>query len=178
MSSLLLMTQRQLASAGYSVTTNDDRDGSIVLFESDSILGFVLFFPDAATLLEGWGSASQRVLQAAQFALRRAERKAWNAYLIFLTDGVGDYAQNIEIGAIEENLVGTRKLAKAGVSNVEDLRLALLPLLAIQNAPRLDAIDMPLEIRMRTTELPTELIEAFLGGASESILTQLLETSQ
>lgn len=178
MSALLSMAQEQLVGAGYAVATADDQDGPVLLFENDSILGFVLCFPDAAALLERWQSASQRVLQTAQFALRKAERKAWNAYLVFLAEAEGDYGENIMLGAIEEDLVGTRKLARAGIANAEAVRAALLPLLAIQNAPRLDAVDMPAEIRLRTTELPNELVDAFLSGAGESTLAQLLEAGQ
>jgi hypothetical protein len=178
MSVLAPLVQEQLAAAGYAVSTADDQDGPVVLFENDSILGFVLCFSDAATLLERWRPSSQRVLQAAQFSLRRAERKAWNAYLVFLAETAGDYGQSIMLGGIEEDLVGTRKIARAGIGDGEDIRGALLPLLAIQNAPRLDAVDMPAEIRLRTTELPSELVDAFLSGAAESTLVQLLEAGQ
>ena len=178
MSNILGIVQEQLLAAGYSVGTTDDQHGPVLLFENDSILGFVLCFADAATLLERWQATSQRVLQSAQSALRRAERKAWNAYLVFLAETAGDYGQNIMLGGIEENLVGTRKIARAGIADPADVRAALLPLLAIQNAPRLDAIDMPGEIRLRTTELPGDLVDAFLSGAAESTLLQVLEAGQ
>lgn len=178
MSDILGMVQEQLLAGGYSVGTADDQDGPVVLFENDSILGFVLCFADAADLLERWQVTSQRVLQSAQFALRRAERKAWNAYLVFLAEAPGDYGQNIMLGGIEEDLVGTRKIARAGIADAEDVRAALLPLLAIQNAPRLDAVDMPAEIRLRTSELPGELVDAFLSGAAESTLLQVLEAGK
>ena len=178
MSALLSMAQEQLIGAHYAVSTANDQDGVVLLFEDDTILGFVLFFPDAATLLQQWQPISQRVLQAAQLALRRAESKAWNAYLVLLAEAEGDYGQHVMLGGIEEDLVGTRKIARAGIANVEDVRAALLPLLAIQNAPRLDAVDMPAEIRLRTTELPSELVDAFLSGATENTLSQLLDTGQ
>jgi hypothetical protein len=178
MSAILSMVQEQLLGAEYAVATADDQDGPVILFENDSILGFVLYFADATTLLERWQPTSRRVLESAQFALRRAERKAWNAYLIFLAEAPGDYGQNIMLGAIEEDLVGTRKIARAGIDSTDDVHAALLPLLSVQNAPRLDAVDMTAEIRLRTTELPSELVEAFLGGASESTLAQLLEAGQ
>lgn len=177
MTDLLSMVQQQLTAEGYSVEKGTDRERSILLFENDCILGFVLCFSDARALLNEWEGASQRVLHAAHFALKRADQKAWNTYVIFLTESEGDYGENIKIGAIEENLTGTRKLAKAGVSSTDNLKLALLPLCGIQNAPRLDAINMPVEIQMRTSELPLELIEAFLHGANESTLIQLLEAS-
>lgn len=178
MSALLGLVQDALIAGGYSVTTADDQDGPVLLFESDSILGFVLAFPDASALLERWQPSSQRVLEAAKFALRRAERKAWNTYFVFLAQEAGDYGQNILLGSIEEDLVGTRKIARAGISGMEEVRAAMLPLLALQNAPHLDAVDMAAEIRLRTTELPSELVDAFLRGASDATLAQLLEASQ
>lgn len=178
MSQILSLVQEELLAGGYAVATTDDKDGPVILFESDTILGFVLCFPDASTLLQRWQPMSQRVLQAAQFALRRAERKAWNTYLVFLSEAAGDYGQNILLGTIEEDLVGTRKIARAGIKGIEEVRAAILPLLAIQNAPRLDAVDMAAEIRLRTTELPSELVEAFLSGTSDANLAQLLEASQ
>lgn len=178
MSALLSIVQEQLVGAGYAVATADGQDGPVLLFENDSILGFVLCFPDATAVLEQWVSSSQRVLLTAQFALRRAERKAWNTYLVFLAAADGDPGQNMMLGLIEEDLVGTRKIARAGITNAEGVRTALLPLLAIQNAPHLDAVDMQAEIRLRTTELPNELVDAFLSGAAESTLTHLLEADQ
>jgi hypothetical protein len=178
MNAILSAVQEQLVAGGYAVTTAASQDGPVVLFENDFVLGFVLVFPDAATLLETWPASSQRVLHAAQFALRRAERKAWNVYLVLLTEAAADYGQNILLGSIEEDLIGTRKIARARIADSEDIRGALLPLLAIQNAPRLDAVDMPAEIKLRTTELPSELVDAFLNGASDGVMAQLLEGSQ
>lgn len=76
---------------------------------------------------------------------------------------------------IEEDLTGTRKIARAGIGDVEQLRTALLPLLPIQSAPSLGAVDMPAEIRLRTTELPKRAIEAYLSGAHEASVIQVLE---
>lgn len=178
MSALLSIVQEQLFDAQYAVATTSYQTDTVLLFEDDTVLGFVLCFSDAATLIKRWQPSSHRVLQTAQLALRRAERKAWNAYLVLLAEAEGDYGQNVMLSAIEEDLVGTRKIARAGIANSEDVRAALLPLLAIHNAPRLDAVDMPAEIRLRTTELPSELIDAFLSDATESTLSQLLESGQ
>ncbi len=178
MTDIIEMAKQQLVDNGYSARTTDDDDGPVLMFENNSVLGFVMCFPDAEILLDRWQATSQRILKSAQFALRRAERKAWNAYLVFLTPSPGDYGEKIMLGGIEEDLVGTRKIARAGIVDAAGVCSALLPLLAIRNAPRLDAVDMPAEIRLRTTELPSELVEGFLSGASESTLIQLLEEGQ
>ncbi|QOG07272.1 hypothetical protein IGS74_03125 [Aureimonas sp. OT7] len=176
--SILHLAARQLDDAGYSVAVLTDDDIQYLAFEGDTILGFVLAFDDAGALIERWHQDSKRVLKASQFGLRRAETKAWNAYVILLTDGISNYASTISLGAIEEDLMGTRKIARAGVSSEDDMRAALLPLLNMQHAPRLDAVDMSGEIRLRTSELPSELIDAFVGGAPDATILQLLEASQ
>lgn len=171
-----IWVQEILTEAEYGVGRMDGPDGEIELFESDSVLGFVLVFNDPDALISNWQAASSRTLLANQFALRRAESKAWNAYFVFLAEAPGDYGQNITLGAIEEDLVGTRKIARAGISTKEDCRLALLPLLPVQTAPRLETIDMAAEIRLRTSELPDSLVDAYLAGAGEALMTQLLES--
>jgi hypothetical protein len=167
-----------LAEAGYTVGNLATPKGDVVTFENDTVLGFVLRYADAGTMLANWRADSTDALTAAQFLLRRADAKAWNTYILVLADEPGDYGQTISIGAIEEDLVGTRKLARAGVGVGEELRSALLPLLPIQNAPRLEAVDITAEIRLRTSELPTDIVETFLSGASETTLLQLLEAGQ
>ncbi len=175
---VLQIVSQQLSEANYSVATLEEPSIKYLAFEGDTVLGFVLPFPDARSLIENWRSHSQQVLKAAQFGLRRAEAKSWNAYLILLAAGPTDYGVSVALSAIEEDLTGTRKIARAGIGNEDDARGALLPLLAIQNAPQLDAVDMAAEIRLRTTELPADLVEAFVGGAPEAAILQMLETGQ
>ena len=146
-------------------------------FENDTILGFVLHYVDPKTLIDSWYRDSAAVLLSAQFLLRRSETKAWNAYFVILADNPPDYGQSITIGSIEEDQVGTRKIARAGAAASEVLRSALLPLLPIQNAPRIEAVDMAGEVRLRTHELPSELIETFLSEAPDAALLQVLEAS-
>ena len=178
MSETLTALRTHLSDAGYSIGILDTFDGTVTTFENDTVLGFVLHYPDAADLIEKWNTASARVLDNAQFALRQAGTKAWNAYLVLLADAAGDYGQNIMLGNIEEDLVGTRKIARAGVAAPDVLRNALMPLLSIQNAPRLETVDMVAEIRLRTSELPPELVEGFLSNASDSVLLKILESGQ
>lgn len=167
-----------LTEAGYSVAMLGDAEAAYVAFEGDTVLGFVLEFPDVRSLIELWRTRSQQVLQASQFGLRRAEAKAWNAYLILLTSEPADYGAAVMLSAIEEDLTGTRKIVRAGVATDLEARGALLPLLSIQNAPQLDAVDMAAEIRLRTPELPAEIVDGFLAGSPDATLLQMLEAGQ
>ena len=167
-----------LTRSGYNIGILETQEGPITTFENDTVLGFVLHFHDAATLIEEWRTSSLHVLDDARLSLRQAGAKAWNTYLVLLADEAGDYGENLTLGSIEEDLVGTRKIARAGVAHAEELRAALMPLLGIQNAPRLDKVDMIDEIRLRTSELPAELVEGFLSNASDSVLFQFLENKE
>jgi hypothetical protein len=55
------------------------------------------------------------------------------------------------------------------------LNRALLPLLPVQSAPILDAVDSKSEIRQRATEISPKLLDAFLSEADEQIVLQILE---
>ena len=170
--------RQQLINGGYSIGELNARDCHVVIFENATVLGFVFFYSDSAALLENWRSDSERVLREAQFSLRKAGEKAWNTYTVFLADNRTNPDDGIKLQAIEENLVGTRKIARTGVNSIEELRLALLPLSGIQNAPRLEPIDMESEIRLRTSELPEDLVDGFIGDAPNSVMTQLLESGR
>ena len=168
--------RQQLIDEGYSVGELHTRDRDVVIFENATVLGFVFFYSDSAALLDNWRSDSERVLREAQFSLRQAGEKSWNTYTVFLAENRTNTDDGIKLQSIEENLVGTRKIARTGVKSTEEMRLALLPLLGIQNAPRLEPIDMVSEIRLRTSELSEDLVNGFIADAPQSLLTQLLES--
>jgi hypothetical protein len=170
--------QELLVEAGYSIGRLSTPKGDVMTFENDTVVGFVLHYADAETMLSDWRDRSTDVLTAAQFRLRRLDTKAWNAYFLLLADEPGSYGQTIAIGAIEEDLVGTRKIARAGTAIAAEARSALLALLPIQNSPKLESVDLSAEIRLRTSELPDEVMETFLSSASESTVLQLLEADQ
>lgn len=77
--------------------------------------------------------------------------------------------------SIEEDLTGARKIVRGGVSSPDSLQAALIALLPLRHAPRLEAVDMRAEIKLRTTELPSRAVEAFLSGMPEAAITQILE---
>jgi hypothetical protein len=79
------------------------------------------------------------------------------------------------LAAIEEDLTGTRKIARSDIRDISDVEAALLPLLPLQSAPKLDAVDMVTEIRQRSTELTPRAVEAFLSGTDVSLVLQVIE---
>jgi hypothetical protein len=173
---LLEESERLLQNVEISTQLIETSRGKALTFESDTVLGFIMAYENCALLIERWSADMGALVAENQLGLRRAQSKAWNTYTVFLAMGEANYAQKIALSSIEENLTGTRKLARAGVDDSEDLRAALLPLLPIQHAPHLEPVDMSAEIKLRTTELPTRVIDAFLAPqAPETSVVQILE---
>jgi hypothetical protein len=172
---LITESERLLSGAGYSAWIRKNGVRDIVLFEGTTVLGFVFGYETVAELLRSWAEDAKTAIATNQLGLRRAQIKAWNAYTIFLGKDKADFAQTVMLGTIEEDLAATRKIARAGVSSTEDLHAALLALLPIQSAPRLEAVDMAAEVRLRTTELPNRVVQAFLSDASETLVAKLIE---
>jgi hypothetical protein len=172
---LLEESDRLLRTAEISTRLIETTRGKALAFEGATILGFVLGYADCAQLIEQWRNDAIALVAEYQLSLRRAQDKAWNTYTLFLAAAEANYGERVALSTIEEDLTGTRKLARAGIMDTEQLHAALLPLLPIQNAPHLEAVDMQSEIRLRTTELPTPTVDAFLSGAQEVSVVQILE---
>lgn len=167
-----------LGDCGYDIGFLPNANREVITFENNTVLGFIINYEQPGELLEKWSDDSKNVLENAQFALRRSDEKAWNVYFVFLALEQASYSESILMAALEENLVGTRKIARASARDLEELRLALLPLLPIQNNPRLDAVDILDEIRLRTSEIPKQAIDALLMGAHDGAVLTLLEEGQ
>jgi hypothetical protein len=172
---LLEESHRLLNASNILTNVIDTPRGKVLAFEGVTALGFIIPYSGAAGLLESWSADAAALISEHQLSFRRAQAKAWNAYTVFLSAGPANYGEQVALNVIEEDLTGTRKIARAGIGDVEQLRTALLPLLPIQTAPSLGAVDMPAEIRLRTTELPERAIEAYLSGAHEASVIQVLE---
>lgn len=177
MSDILNSSSELLREAGYSNEQVSIGQREALVFEGDTVLGFLFSYDTVADLTKNWATDSDNAIAAYQFGLRKSGIKAWNTYLVLLTSEPPDYARMVSLGAIEEDLGGTRKIVRAGVRDISDLGAALLPLRRLQSAPRLEAVDMKREIRERTTELPPRAVDAFLSGAEESLVLQVLEES-
>lgn len=177
MSEILQSSSELLREAGYAAEQVTIGHREALVFEGDTVLGFLFAYDSAVDLMRGWTADSDNAIAAYQFGLRKSGIKAWNTYLVLLTPEPADYARIVSLGAIEENLTGTRKIARAGIRDLADLGAALLPLRPLQSAPRLEAVDMKKEIRERATELPPRAVDAFFSNADESVVLQVLEES-
>jgi hypothetical protein len=164
-----------LKDVGFSTAAASVEGRNALAFEDATVLGFILIYDSPRQLIANWSLHTNGIIQSYQLGLRRAGSKAWNTYVVLLAIDVPDYAETVALSAIEEDLAGTRKIARAGIADAADLRAALLPLLPLQRAPKLEAVDIVTEIRERTTELPPRAVEAFLSTAEETVVLQVLE---
>jgi len=144
-------------------------------FENDTILGFVVIYKTAKELIHSWKPDADRVALLHRDALQAARQKAWNTYLVLISEEEADISQTLLLGQIEEDLEAMRKIAKAGATNAANIRTALLPLLPFRSMPSLDPIEMTKEIQARSTEIDADLVAAFLSNAEEALVMQLLE---
>lgn len=168
-------TEALLTQTGFTAARSTAKGREVLMFEDDTVLGFVFSYDDAQSLIGRWQEDSEAAVTSHQLALRRAGPKAWNTYVVFLASGEATHSQLAALSAIEEDLTGTRKIARAEIKDASDVKAALLPLLPLQSAPKLDAVDMIMEIRQRATELPPRAIEAFVSGVDESVVLQVIE---
>ncbi len=175
MKEILHFSSEVLHEAGYTSERSTIGQREVLVFEGHTAIGFLFAYDTVADLVDGWLADSDRAIATYRFGLRKSGIKAWNTYLVLLTSEPTDYARMVALGAIEEDLGGTRKIVRAGIRDLTDLGAALLPLRQLLSAPRLEAVDMKIEIRERTTELPPRVVDAFLSGIDESIVLQVLE---
>jgi hypothetical protein len=168
----------QILKEGGVLTARSSSPFQLLMFEDATVLGFIIEYDSSAALLENWNRHADTVVGHYQMALRRSALKAWNVSFFFLAAGTADMREQAAFTAIEEDLVGTRKIARAGIQSLADAREALLSLLPIQNAPSIEAVDMSSEIRLRTSELPSMAIDAFVQRADATTVLQLMGSSE
>ncbi|WP_430418955.1 hypothetical protein [Phenylobacterium sp.] len=164
---------RSLRASGFDII--EDAAENSISFENDSVLGFAIFYATAKDLLEGWTTATEKIIAKHQFELRMAGAKAWNTYALLIAEQDPAGPEAIALSLVEEDLSGFRKIARAGCGSPAELNRALLPLLPLQSSPALEAVDSRLEVRLRATELAAPILEAFLSDADEQVVLQLLE---
>lgn len=166
-----------LEAANYTHFLVENTDLPCIGFENDLSFGFIFCYPTTEKLLERWRNDNGEILSRFQFQLRTAGEKSWNAYSIFFSFGGSDNAQNLLLTRIEEDLSGTRKIARSIAAETDGIRSGLLPLLSIQNPPILGPVDMVEEIRARASGLPVVAVDAFLVSAPNGEVLRLMERS-
>jgi hypothetical protein len=174
---LVISSDQVFVEAGFATRQVLIRDRQALLFEDGTVLGFLFAYENPAELIGRWENDAEAAVSSHQLGLRRGGQKAWNTYVVLLAGAAADFGESIRIGAIEEDLTGTRKIAFAGIKDLSDIRAALLPLMPIQSAPKLEAADIANEIRQRTTQLPRRAVDAFLSDADDAVVIQVLEES-
>jgi hypothetical protein len=175
MNDLISNSVEVLSVAGYAVRPISAQKREALAFENSVCIGFVIAYDDTDVLLSEWEYDSKAIIGHYGLALRRAGEKAWNVYLVLVSRELRNETRQARLGEIEEDLVGTRKIARDGISDAGELRSALLALLPLQSPPKLEAIDMLAEIRMRASDVDEKGVAAFLSSADESMVLQLLE---
>lgn len=172
---ILHVARETLMQAEYSVDRIGDDARPALVFEGDAYLGFVLAYPDVPTLQALRVSDANQLIARFTPELRLADEKAWNVYVVWLAQGDATEAQEAELALLEEDLAGTRKVAAGGIETASDVEAALANLLPLKTPPALNAVDVPAEIRSRTTELDPRAVQSFLSGASASQVAQALQ---
>ncbi len=140
--------QITLQEAHYSTWLTAVDDLEVIGFEDEAVMGFACIFTDITTMLSHWRDIETRLLVKHAASLQKAGEKTWNVYSVFLSQAAPDTTQAREIRWIEEDQERTRKLASGGVTDQQALVTSLLPLLPLQNQPRLDREDFDVTQRL------------------------------
>ena len=180
----LTTAETELSKVGYETWQKPD-ETKRVYFEDRSVFGMVTTYGSVQDLIDEHEDRQDQFLKGNESALRSAgnQEKVWNAYTVHLT--FGDFPENAreraeqenEIFRIEENFRGTRKIARANVTDNEDIVDALLPLLPIRRNPSLAAEDYRQQLE---DELSEEFSDAFLrvldeNASADNIVSDLLQ---
>lgn len=140
-------------------------DKSIVCFEDGSLMGFLCTFPTVDHLLRDWEKTEFTILDRHQFMLRQAGDKAWNVYSCYLTTETPIPTQRRPLSSIDEDLHRTRKIARAGIVTLDDLKHALAPILPIENSQQNFPNDLEHRLRQKLDGYPAGALDKFFADA-------------
>jgi hypothetical protein len=168
---IVSQSQVILRDAGYAT---HELGPAAMTFEDDTLLGFVHVFPDVGTLLAEWISVQRAVLARSAPQLRMSREKAWNVYALFLTGARPKADEQRALDAIEEDFAATRKIARAPIGTLADLRQALLPLLPIIPGREATVSDYQTKLRGRLSMLPPAAVDAIIGTTEPDDIARIL----
>ena len=168
------LARRILADAGYSIS-RPVQDS--LVFEDQTILGFVRSFESVEALVESWHRDEERFVKERALSLRRDPSKAWNIYSVFLCSEQCPPFLKAQLGSIEEDFVATRKIAQAGIQDDADVVSALLPVLPLRGIPEVK-VDSPFDrFISRARAVSPGIIEGLVSDAwtPSMLIDRLLE---
>jgi hypothetical protein len=123
MTDILDLCREALNGVGFSTRHVDTESTTPAnIFESDTILGFALAYEQFHSLILDWRTDVDGLFSTHSFGLRRAGDKAWNAYAVILCRQSLSGNDAVALGAIDEDLVGFRKVTYAGISSLSTAR--------------------------------------------------------
>jgi hypothetical protein len=169
---LMIDVESILNTAGYRCRMSS-YDPSVLLFEDDSILGFVSMFESPVELLDQWREKQATFIQKSATALRRSSMKSWNCYAIFMCSQPAGEKLRKSFAEVEEDLSLIRKIVADGVATQRDVQRAFLPILPIQNQA-LAIANATLDIAARLETWPKQALLALQGDASATDLVEIL----
>ena len=162
--------QQLLEHARYEVRRRPSEYEQLV-FEDSSLLGLVTVCSSVEFIISRWRSLQDEFLREIASALRSAPQKAWNTYLIMLTEDRPTGSSQPQLAAIEEDFAGMRKVTAAGILTQEDVAHALSPLLPVRAVTlRNESLNDRLR---RTLPLSNSGLQALMSG-DVGHLTELL----
>jgi len=141
-----------LRRAGYSSEPSVLGGLEALVFEDASLLGFVVYLEDVAGMMHSHRELSEAFLMVHAARLRLDPLKAWNIYSVFLTGQQASPEDALELRRLEGDLTGTRKIIRAGVRSLEQLRFAMGPLLPIRNLSLPDSAISRIEGKLNDEE--------------------------
>lgn len=171
---LLEETKRLLKESKFDVATSDTNQ-QYLIFESNTLIGFVIAFSTVSDLLNKWQVTADGIFEQYASAFRKAGQKAWNGYLVLVTCDLASDEDFHALQNIEEDLTQIRKIARSNIQSADDLKAALLSILPISYIPSLPPLDIKQEIRKRAQEIPAIALEEFLSDTELDKVATLLE---
>src|ERR1700730_7465361 len=94
---ILTESAEVLSGADFSTSPVSIGDRRALAFEDNTVLGFLIAYETPSLLIGAWLKDADKAVAAHQFALRRAANKAWNAYVVLLTEREADYVQTVAL---------------------------------------------------------------------------------
>jgi|TARA_Y100000815_G_scaffold263583_1_gene278315 hypothetical protein len=168
------LTNEVLRSNGYETFDIDQEEVGSIGFENEINFGFVLFYKTPPALVENWKQDSEALFGRYRFQIQRGGSKAWNAYSVFLCGGKPSRSEALSFSDIEEDLSGSRKLARSAVGSDDSIKIALQPLIGLGHAPMLEPVDLEEDVRLISSELPNAALDAFFREARPDEVLRLL----